>query len=58
MYMYNWFTLLYTWNKHNIVNELLSNKEKKQKKPTADSIHNAHNPGIWACSQWHNLEFS
>ena len=26
MYMYNWFTLLYTWNWHNIVNQLYSNK--------------------------------
>jgi len=26
MYMYNWFTLLYTWNEHNIVNQLYSNK--------------------------------
>ena len=26
MYMYNWFTLLYTWNQHNIVNLLYSNK--------------------------------
>ena len=22
MYMYNWITLLYTWNEHNIVNQL------------------------------------
>ena len=26
MYMYNWFTLLYTWNRQNIVNQLYSNK--------------------------------
>lgn len=31
-YMYNWFILLYTWNKHNIVIQLYSNKIKK--KPT------------------------
>ena len=24
--MYNWITLLYTWNKHNIVNQLYPNK--------------------------------
>ena len=26
MYMYNWFTLPYTWNSHNIVNQLYFNK--------------------------------
>ena len=26
--LYNWFTLLYTWSKHNIVNQLYSNKNK------------------------------
>ena len=26
--MYNWFTLLYTWSKHNIVNQLYSNRKK------------------------------
>ena len=26
MYMYNWYTLLYTWYQHNIVNQLYSNK--------------------------------
>ena len=30
--MYNWTTLLYTWNKHNIVKQLYSNKRKKNKK--------------------------
>ena len=25
MYMYNWITLLHTWNEHNIVNQLYSN---------------------------------
>ena len=29
MYMYNWFTLLYTWNYDNIVNQLYSNKKKQ-----------------------------
>ena len=30
--MYNWLTLLYTWNLHNIVSQLYSNKilEKDQ----------------------------
>ena len=34
MYMYNWITLLYTWNWHNIVNQLYLNKHflKKKKK--------------------------
>ena len=27
MYMHNWFTLLYTWNYHNTVNQLYSNKK-------------------------------
>ena len=33
MYTYNWLTLLHTWNEHNIVNQLYSNKIffKKQK---------------------------
>ena len=26
--MYNWITLLYTWNEHNTVNQLYSNKIK------------------------------
>ena len=30
MYMYNWFTLLYTWNEHNIVNQLYFNKNLKK----------------------------
>ena len=30
MYVYNWFTLLDTWNQHNIVNQLHSNKIKKK----------------------------
>ena len=30
MYMYNWFTLLYIWNKHNIVNQLYFNKNFKR----------------------------
>ena len=25
--MHNWFTLLYTWNQHNIVNQLYFNKK-------------------------------
>ena len=29
--MYNWWTLLYTWNYHNIVNQLYSNKKEKLK---------------------------
>ena len=29
MYMYNWFTLLYTWNDHNIINQLYSNRKFK-----------------------------
>ena len=32
VYMYNWFTLLYTWNWHNIVNQLYSNKNFKKRK--------------------------
>ena len=26
MYMYNWFTLLYSWNEHNILNQQYSSK--------------------------------
>lgn len=29
--MYNWFTLLYTWKQHKIINQLKSNKIKNQK---------------------------
>ena len=36
MYMYNWFTLLCTWNEYNILNQLYTNKKislsKKKKK--------------------------
>ena len=28
MYIYNWITLLYTWNLHNTVNQLYFNKIK------------------------------
>ena len=28
MYVYNWLTLLYTWNYHNFVNQPNSNKTK------------------------------
>ena len=30
--MYNWTTLLYTWNKHNILNQPKSKKIKKKNK--------------------------
>ena len=30
-YIYNWFTLFYTWNSHNIVKQLYSNKIFKKK---------------------------
>ena len=30
IYIYIWFTLLYTWNKHNIVNQLYSNNYFKK----------------------------
>ena len=30
--MYNWLTLLYKWNKHNILTQLYSKKKKKEKK--------------------------
>ena len=32
MYMYNWFTLLYAWNLHNVVNQLYSDKNFKKRK--------------------------
>ena len=35
--MYNWLTLLYRKNKHNIVNQLYSNKNIKKKKEMHDS---------------------
>ena len=28
--MYNWITLLYTWNQHNIVNQLYANIKFKK----------------------------
>ena len=28
--MYNWITLLYTWNEHNIVYQPFSNKKEKK----------------------------
>ena len=30
--MHNWITLLYTWNKHNILNQIYFNKIKKNSK--------------------------
>ena len=32
MYMYNWFTLLYAWNLHDVVNQLYSDKNFKKRK--------------------------
>ena len=29
MYLYNWFTLLYTWNEYNLVSQLYADKIKK-----------------------------
>ena len=31
MYIYNWITLLYIWNQHNIVNQLYSSIKIKKK---------------------------
>ena len=31
VYMYNWITLLYTWNEHNTINQLYSNIKLKKK---------------------------
>ena len=30
IYMYDWFTLLYTWNKYDIISQLYSNKKRKE----------------------------
>ena len=32
MYLYNRFTLLYTWNEYNIVNQLYTNTNLKKEK--------------------------
>lgn len=29
--MYTWFTFLYTWSQHKIINQLYTNKLKKKK---------------------------
>ena len=43
MYMYNWIILLYTWNCHNIVNQLLQNKRKPKKGITiCQAAHQVH----------------
>ena len=36
MYMYGWIPLLSTWNYHNIVNWLYSNKKLKKEKAILD----------------------
>ena len=36
MYMYGWIPLLSTWNYHNIVNRLYSNKKLKKEKAILD----------------------
>ena len=33
--MYTWFTLLYTWSQHKIINQLYTNKLKKKKEEEA-----------------------
>ena len=37
MYVHNWFTSLYSWNEHNIVDQLYSNKNFKENKEKPDS---------------------
>ena len=32
--MYNWLTLLYKWNKHNILSQLYSKKKKRKEMPS------------------------
>ena len=39
MYVYNWIILLYTWNYHNIVNQLPQNKRKPKKGTTICQEH-------------------
>ena len=42
MHMYNWFTLLATWNFHSIVNTLYSNIKKKKKERECTLKHLCH----------------
>lgn len=44
MYVYNWFTLLITWNKHSIVNQLYSSKYKKKVKEKMKCLNVRHPP--------------
>ena len=41
-YMYDWFTLLYTWNEHSVVNQLYSNKNFLKKKERTIKNQNQH----------------
>ena len=47
MYVYNWITLLYTWNQHNIVNQLYSNKIKIKKKKKTVTKWVGHGDKEW-----------
>ena len=50
--MHNWITLLYTWNKHNILNQIYFNKIKKNFKynfsTTQKSIINQETAVLWS----------
>ena len=60
VYVYNWFTLLYTWNYHNFVGQLYCNKTKKKKKKKEFLLclsglktwHNGHEDLILGLAQW------
>ena len=41
IYVHNWFTLLYTWNWHNIISQLYSTLKKKKKKQIYRTWHQA-----------------
>ena len=54
--MHNWFTLLYTWNQHNIVNQLYFNKKSVLNNKNY-SLKKLENTKItWSFTSW--LHFS
>ena len=59
MYPHNWFTLLYTWNQHNIVNQLHASKSQNKRKTSNFSPDFlCWNSLILIVNNWRNMQRS
>ena len=63
LYVYNWVTLLYSRDWHNIANQLYFNKKIKLKKSYLWQIHSQHNTEQWKAESlpakiWNNTKMT